>query len=351
MRPALKIIDRLAKEHNEVALVESGFLSPLYTLSSMSKGRQREESPSAWRTCFEIDRDRIIHSNSYRRLRDKAQVHILPKEQNLTTRLIHTEEVYQIADSICNFLGLNRTLAEAIARGHDLGHTPFGHVGESALTDIMRFYLKDESYVFDHAVYGLEVIGRLERDGRGLNATAEVRDGILNHSTGVSDLRDAKNTPFTPEGLVVLYSDKIAYTAGDLEDAMRVGILDRGSLPKAAMGVLGPGKPDWIRTMIDAVVESSVESQRVDFNGPRFEAFTDVRKFMYKKVYGGDYAKEQQIKSKRAMRLVFGHIMETRFSGLDQKSAAFKALDEVACMTDVSLTRYFKDKFLPREVY
>jgi len=344
-------VDRVAKEQNEISLTLSGFLSPLYTLSSASKGRQREEVPSAWRTCFELDRDRIIHSNSYRRLRDKAQVHILPKEQNLTTRLIHTEEVYQIADSICNFLGLNRTLAEAIARGHDLGHTPFGHVGESALTEIMRFYLKDKDYVFDHAVYGLDVIDRLERDGRGINATVEVRDGILNHSTGVSDLRDAKNTPSTPEGLIVLYSDKIAYTAGDLEDAMRVGILDKASLPKTAMDVLGAGKPDWIRSMIDAVVESSVEFQRVGFHGPRFDAFTEVRKFMYKKVYGGDYAKSQQAKSKRAMRLVFDHIIETRFSDLDQRSAAFKALDEVACMTDVSLVAYLKENIIPSHVY
>lgn len=351
MRPAIQIIDRVAKERNEVALVGSGFLSPIYTLSSMSQGRQKEERPSSWRTCFELDRDRVIHSNSYRRLRDKAQVHILPKEQNLTTRLIHTEEVYQIADSICNFLGLNRTLAEAIARGHDLGHTPFGHVGESALTDIMQFYLKDKDYLFDHAVYGLHVIDSLERDGRGLNATAEVRDGILNHSTGVSDLRDAKNRPFTPEGMVVLYSDKIAYTAGDLEDAMRVGILDKGSLPKAAMDVLGLGKPEWIRTMIEAVVESSVESQRVDFHGPRFDAFTDVRKFMYKKVYGGDYAKVQQAKSKRAVRLVFDHIMETRFQDLEQRSAAFKTLDEVACMTDVSLVAYLKENIIPSHVY
>ena len=163
------------------------------------KGRlKEEENLGLWRTCFEKDRDRIIHSHSYRRLREKAQVHILPKEQNLTTRLIHTEEVYQIADAVCIFLKLNKTLAEAIARGHDLGHTPYGHIRESELTKIMKRYFNDNTYEFDHAKYGLNVVDRFERNDRGLNLIREVRDGILNHFLGGKRLRNAQVKPVTP---------------------------------------------------------------------------------------------------------------------------------------------------------
>jgi dGTPase len=347
----LKLINRVDKEKMEELLLENGHLSQLYTLSSKSRGRKRHEEPSTWRTCFERDRDRILYSMAYRRLRDKAQVYILPINANLTTRLVHTEEVYQVAYSICNFLGLNRTLAEAIARGHDVGHTPFGHVGEKVLTNLMRQYLDDDTYVFHHAKYGLEMVDRIEKDGEGLNLTEEVRDGILKHTLGATGLKDATNLPFTPEGRVVMYADKIAYTCGDLEDAVRVGVINRSDVPVSIISTLGDDKSQWLGNIIKDVVESSVEAQEVAFRGKCFEAFEELRAYMYANVYGSGEMREQRRKAERAVQLVFQDVMEKNLKKMEIKEAAQKTLDQVASMTDVTLTRYFRENFMPDGVF
>ncbi|HII71815.1 TPA: HD domain-containing protein [Candidatus Woesearchaeota archaeon] len=347
----MRFVSRLEKESIEVDLKRQARLSPEYTLSSESRGRLRDEPLSEWRTCFELDRDRIIHAHSYRSLRDKAQVHIFPQDQLLTTRLIHTEEVYQVAWSICNFLGLNTVLAEAIARGHDVGHAPFGHVGERKLTEIMRRYLCDQGYVFDHAKNSVYVLDNLERDGEGINMTYEVRDGIDRHSSKGASLDGEPDLPATAEGQVVRLSDKIAYTCGDLDDALRVNILSRSSLPQAELKLLGEMKKHWIGAMIHAVVESSIKEQQICFCGDVYEAFSSVRRFMYKNVYGVGVMEDEQRKAGGVIERVFDYIMDTQFKGLDQKTAARKTLDIVAGMTDVAIMRFEREKFVPKGLY
>jgi dGTPase len=346
---------RKEKEERELYLKANGYLSQEYMLSSASKGRARpEERESEWRTDFERDTGRIIHSPAYHRLRDKAQVVLLPVESHLTTRLTHTEDVYQIAVGICSFLGLNEKLAEAIARGHDIGHTPFGHVGEGVLTEIVKELLGDSSYEFHHARYGLEIVDRVEKDGKGLNLTHEVRDGILKHSVGASGLDEKADLPETYEGRVVRLADKIAYTFSDIDDAIRVGLIRQSELPQAEMKLFGPRKSKWIGAANKAVVESSIElvdgMQDIRFRGEYFEAFETIRDFMYKNVYRSDRLKDERAKAQRVVRLVFEHVLENKFRSVGE-SAVFGALDFVACMTDRSILRYFEDKFLPRGQY
>jgi dGTPase len=348
---SLRLITREHKEDAEVALIGLGLLSPMYTLSSASKGRRFPEEPNNWRTCFERDNDRIIYSQAYRRLRNKTQVVLLPTEQHLTTRMIHTEEVYQVARGICSFLGLNQKLAEAIARGHDLGHVPFGHAGEKALTDIMQDVLGNQEYKFHHARYGLEIVDRVEKDGKGLNLTEEVRDGILKHTLGASGLSEAADLPITPEGRVVRLSDKIAYLCSDLDDAIRVGIIKEIDIPCVELDLLGPRKSKWIGSLNKAVVESSIEAGDISFTGEYFEAFETIRNFMYKRVYGSGRMEAEFVKAKKLVKLVFMDVLEKRFERLSREEAAKKTLDVVACMTDQSIVAYFNENFVPKQVY
>jgi len=347
----LKLITRKQKEEAEIRLIDSGLLSDAYTLSSSSRGRAKEERDTEWRTCFERDVDRIIYSKAYRRLRNKTQVVLSPTEQHLTTRMTHTEEVYKVACGICSHLGLNRTLAEAIARGHDLGHTPFGHAGESALTRIMRELTGDKGYQFHHARYGLDIVDRIEKNGEGLNLTEEVRDGILKHSLGASGLDKIADLPITPEGRVVRLADKIAYTCSDLDDALRVNMIKEVNIPQAELKLLGPRKSKWIGSLNRAVVESSIKAGEITLDGPYFDAFEGIRRFMYKDVYGSGLLEVEFKKAKNLIKLVFEHVMENRFGSLDQKEAAFKTIDVVACMTDQSILAYFQKEFVPKQVY
>ncbi len=351
---------RKEKEEAENTLIAIGNLSDMYSLSSASKGRQHPDRQSTWRTCYERDVDRIIYSMAYRRLRNKTQVFMFPSEQHITTRLMHTEEVYQVARGVCSFLGLNQTLAEAIARGHDLGHTPFGHTGEEELEMVMQEILGDDSYTFHHAKYGLDIVDRIEKDGKGLNLTHEVRDGIAKHSLGKERSKDPKYWPETVEGRVVFWSDKIAYTCSDMDDALRVGALNESDLPQAELRLLGPRKSKWIGSLNKALVETSLAYGDVNndsFSGEYRDAFDTIKDFMYRNVYGGktgdpdDPLKKEFKKARKQIRLVFEHVMETRFSDLEQKDAAHKTLDVVACMTDQSIMRYFKENFQPKAIY
>jgi dGTPase len=349
--PNLRLITRKEKEEAERQLIRLGLLSPMYTLSSDSKGRARKERESAWRTCFERDVDRIIYSMAYRRMRNKTQVVLLPMDQHLTTRMIHTEEVYQVARGICSFLGLNRVLAEAIARGHDLGHTPFGHAGEEVLTEIIRELTGNKKYKFHHAKYGLEIVDRVEKNGRGLNLTYEVKDGIGKHSDGKKGLDAKVQLPATPEGRVARISDKISYVCSDLDDLLRVGVIKRSRIPKSALKLLGPRKSRWIGTLNRAVVGCSLATGDIAFYGDVYGAFEEIRQFMYDTAYGKGEMEKEFEKARETIRSVFMRVMETEFSGLDQKVAAFKALDVVACMTDQSILKYYVDNFVPRGPY
>ncbi|NQU79252.1 HD domain-containing protein [Candidatus Woesearchaeota archaeon] len=348
----MKVLTREQKEQDEVRRKEYGFLSDRYTLSSESLGRLNpEEHEEQWRTCFERDLDRIIYSHAYVRLRNKTQVVMIPLEQLLTTRMIHSQEVYQVAIRICSHLGLNQVLAAAIALGHDVGHTPFGHAGEDALTKKIQSILGDDSYVFHHARYGLEVVDRVEKNGKGLNLTQEVRDGILKHSVGASGLEDSMDLPMTAEGRVVRIADKIAYVCSDLDDALRVGMICESDIPQAELKLLGQRKSKWLGALNKAVVESSVKTGDISFDGPYLEALENIRSFMYCNVYGGGRLKDEFNKAKRMISLVFDHVMDGMPGNLSQKDAAFKTLDAVACMTDQSIIQYFNQNFLPQKVY
>ncbi|MFH1063957.1 MAG: HD domain-containing protein [Candidatus Woesearchaeota archaeon] len=348
----MKLITRKHKEDREQVLKLSGFLSEEYALSSETQGRRNpEERVSQWRTEYERDYDRIIYSEAFRRLRNKTQVVLMPLDQLLTTRMTHSYEVLQVALRNCSHLGLNETLAAAIALGHDLGHIPFGHAGESALTKIMKDLLHDPSYEFHHARYGLDIVDRVEKGGRGLNLTEEVRDGILKHSLGASGLDKDMDLPITYEGKVVRLADKLAYTCSDLEDALRLEMIRESDIPQAEFKLLGPRKSKWIGSLNRNFVEMSIAEGDICLKGDHLDAFEVLRSFMYKNVYGGGKLKAEFKKAKRMIELVFDHVMENRFSDLDQKEAAYKTLDVVAGMTDQSLLTYFQEEFVPQRVY
>jgi dGTPase len=345
----VKLSTRQDKEDMEQFLYDNGYLWDRYTFSSKSRGRTRDEpEDNDRRTCFQRDVDRIVYSHAYRRLRSKTQAFLLPREPELTTRLIHTEEVTQIARGICYNLRLNHVLAEAIARGHDLGHTPFGHKGEEILTEIMSSLLDDPDYEFHHADYGLEIVDRVEKGGKGMNLTHEVRDGIQNHSIGRKKMDGAANLPYTAEGRVTMWSDKIAYVCGDLDDALRIGFMKRSEFPQSELNFLGEKKSEWINTCIHGLIHSTEKEGDIAFKGNHYEAFETIRQFLYNNAYGHRELKPQFDKAGEMMKLVFNHVMETQFRRFDQSDAAYKTLDVVACMTDRSIVRYMTDNYIPQ---
>ena len=238
---------------------EIDYLSPYATLSKNSRGREREEAQCDIRPVFQRDRDRILHCKAFRRLKQKTQVFLLPKGDHYRTRLTHTLEVSQIARTIAKALRLNEDLVEAIALGHDLGHTPFGHAGEKALNHV---------YHFSHHRQSLRVVECIEKQGRGLNLTWEVRDGILNHKTS--------GCPHTLEGKVVRLSDKIAYIHHDMDDAIRGGILTEDDIPDEFRGVLGCSCKERLNTMVHNVITSSMDRPEITMSEPVEEAMTGL---------------------------------------------------------------------------
>jgi len=239
----------------EIEEVESKILSPKACLSARSRGRLRPEQPHSIRTAFQRDRDRIIHCKSFRRLKHKTQVFLSPFGDHYRTRLTHTLEVSQIARTIARALRLNEDLTEAIALGHDLGHTPFGHAGEETLNELLPGG-------FCHYEQSLRVVDKLEYDGRGLNLTFEVRDGIYKHSKGRGEILDddPESMPATLEGQVVRISDVIAYVNHDLDDALRAGLLNEDSLPSRLVDVLGKLHATRIDRLVMDVVDSSLKT-------------------------------------------------------------------------------------------
>ena len=274
---------------------EREHLSQYASLSENSKGRLRDEEQCDIRPVFQRDRDRIIHCKAFRRLKDKTQVFLSPEGDHYRTRLTHTIEVSQTARTLAKSLGLNEELAEAIALGHDLGHTPFGHAGERALNRICPLG-------FEHSQQSVRTVDRLEKRGRGLNLTYEVRDGILNHQT--------IGKPHTLEGKIVRLADKIAYIHHDMDDAVRAGILKESDVPKEIRDVIGDSTGARLDTLIHDIVTTSMGKADI-LQSPEVEkAMQDMRRFMFHNVYENPVAKSEEGKAEALMETLYQHFMK-----------------------------------------
>jgi dGTPase len=319
--------------------IERDTLSPRAALASASKGRQHEEPQDPLRTCFQRDRDRIVHAKAFRRLKHKTQVFLAPEGDHYRVRLTHTLEVAQIARTAARALRLNEDLTEAIALGHDLGHTPFGHLGEQALTPFL-------GHPFRHNEQSLRIVDHLENDGEGLNLTHEVRDGILNHPWSMPP-------PSTLEGQVVRVADRVAYVNHDVDDAVRAGVLGPDELPAEALEVLGRSHGERINTLVTDLVESSADADTVRLSDPVFRALDTLRDFLFERVYLRDEARAEQEKAIALVRTLFAHYLDHP----DEVPAEYhrapgdlptRVADHIAGMTDRYALRTYEQLFLPQ---
>ena len=297
--------------------------------SDASRGRGLYEEPDPLRTCFQCDRDRILHSKSFRRLAHKTQVFLAPEGDHYRTRLIHTLEVSQVARSIARPLGLNEDLTEAISLGHDLGHTPFGHVGERALSHAIARYrgLTDDAFelrLFTHNAQGVRIVKLLERGGKGLNLSFEVVDGI-HHHTG--DVR-----PATLEGRAVSLADRIAYVCHDIDDAERAGLLSEDALPPAARRVLGESSSERIETMVHDVVRVSSACGDIRMSDAVWSAMMEMRAFLFENLYSRGDAKWEEPKA----YVMLGELFDYFVAHLDEVPAEYRLHDEGAPEVQVS---------------
>lgn len=335
--------------------LELQILAPQAIPACMSRGRMREEAPCPVRTDFQRDRDRIIHSKSFRRLKHKTQVFIDPEEDHYRTRLTHTLEVAQISRTIARALRLNEDLTEAIALGHDLGHTPFGHAGEEALDAVYREYVPDGG--FKHSEQSLRVVDLLEKKGLGLNLTWEVRDGILHHSKGRSDLSLDAAGPSTLEGKIVKISDRVAYINHDIDDAIRAGIITENDLPVEAVSTVGRTHSSRIGAMVTNIIETSADLTAISMS-PRFRNATDrLKDFLFAEVYGRDVRGIVELQHageslKELFRYYVEHLDEVPDSGCErdlEDTAAIRArrvCDFVSGMTDRRAQKDYAARFL-----
>lgn len=290
----------------EIEQAERDYLSPRAQLSCDSEGRGVPIEPCEMRTCFQRDRDRIIHCKAFRRLSHKTQVFLAPEGDHYRTRLTHTLEVTQISRAIARALRLNEDLVEAIGLGHDLGHTPFGHVGEEALTEVFRELKQKGRYknlpsAFKHNEQSLRVVDVIEYEGKGLNLTYEVRDGILHHT--------GKKNPATLEGQVVKIADRIAYINHDIDDAIRGGILGLSDLPARPVKLLGKYHGLRINSMINNIIKSSWEKDKIIMSPPFSKAMDELRGFLFDKVYLKSPAKEENPKAKKIIQALFNYYL------------------------------------------
>jgi dGTPase len=324
-------------------------LAPQASFADASRGREREIGPDPFRTAFERDRDRIIHCKAFRRLSHKTQVFLAPEGDHYRTRLTHTLEVAQIARSIARALRLNEDLTEAIALGHDLGHTPFGHIGEAALADSLKQVAErypDAPYPYHHNEQSLRVVEVLEYDGKGLNLTWEVRDGILHH-TGTERAS-------TLEGRIVAIADRIAYINHDIDDAIRGGVLTEEALPEAPTTVLGHNHGQRITTMVQDMVRTSADLTDIRMSAPAHEAMMELRRFLFDTVYFNPQAKGEEPKARMLVERLFSYLMEHPEAlpedlRPESESMMPRAVaDYIAGMTDRFAIRRFEQLFLPR---
>ncbi|MDY6823320.1 MAG: deoxyguanosinetriphosphate triphosphohydrolase [Thermodesulfobacteriota bacterium] len=284
---------------------EKGFMSPHGCLSSDLRGREREEPEGSIRTAFQRDRERIVYSNAFRRLKHKTQVFLSPFGDQYRTRLTHTLEVAQISRSIARAMRLNEDLTEAVALGHDLGHTPFGHGGETLLNKI-------SPHGFSHNEQSLRVVERLENNGRGLNLTFEVRDGILKHSKGYGNIihDDPSEMAVTVEGRIVRVADIMAYLNHDLDDALRSGVITLSQLPESCSRILGKNHSERATTMIRDVVYTSEPTNNhlnLCISDEVFGAMTELREFLYENVYRSPQVHNEFVKATRILSELYGY--------------------------------------------
>ena len=322
----------------ELEKLEEEILSPLAAKSSKSKGRLHPCESCEIRTEFQRDRDRILHCKSFRRLKHKTQVFISPEGDHYRTRLTHTLEVSQIARTIARSLRLNEDLTEAISLGHDLGHTPFGHTGERLLDSV-------SSNGFRHNIHSLRVVDILE-NGKGLNLTQEVRDGIVNHT--------GPGVPAALEGQIVALSDRIAYINHDIDDAIRAKIISREELPKDSIAVLGDSHPARIDTMVKDVIYHSMEQKRIGMSESVGQATEALRDFMFRRVYITSDAKAEEKKAMYVLRELFRYFMEhpRQMPGEYIRQIPLYGEDQAVCdyiagMTDNYAIRTFRELFVP----
>lgn len=315
-------------------------LAPWATRTRSSAGRVHSEEECPVRTAFQRDRDRIIHCNAFRRLMHKTQVFLFPQGDHYRTRLTHTLEVGQIARTIARGLRLNEDLTEAIAMGHDLGHTPFGHAGEYALRDCSPIY-------FVHSEHSVRVVELLERDGAGLNLTHEVKNGILCHS-------DKAPWADTPEGRVVRLADKLAYMNHDTQDAIRAGILDESELPWQVRYTLGPTAPERVDKLIRSAIESSVEGN-IQLEPETQTAYEQLQAFLFEAVYKNPVAKGEEGKAKDIIARLYSYyaenpefLPEDYRKTVDEEGAPRAAVDYIASMSDRYCVSKYTELFLPK---
>jgi dGTPase len=331
-----------ANLEDRVRAWEAEFLSELATPSYPAE-RRAEEADSPLRTPFQRDRDRIVHSKAFRRLKHKTQVFIAPEGDHYRTRLTHTLEACGIARTVARALGLNEDLTEAIGLGHDLGHPPFGHSGEDALDRALRDRGVERG--FKHNVHSLRVVDVLERDGAGLNLTEPVRDGILNH-TGSS-------RPATLEGRIVKLVDRVAYINHDIDDALRAGVLQPADLPGAEIELLGPTGSARIDTLVrDIVAHSTREAADIVQGEEVGGAMLRLRKFMFDRVYLAPAARHEQERVQRTLRGLFDHYMEHPEETPEGEPGADdtqRVTDYLAGMTDRYCIARFTELTVPEE--
>jgi dGTPase len=319
--------------------IERQILSPHAALAENTKGREREEEPDQLRTAYQRDRDRILHAKAFRRLKHKTQVFISPEGDHYRVRLTHTLEVSQIARTVARALRLNEDLTEAVALGHDLGHTPFGHLGEEALSPYL-------DRPFRHNEQSLRVVDYLENDGRGLNLTWEVRDGIVNHTW-------SQPLPATLEAQTARFADRIAYVNHDVDDAVRAGILEPSDLPASAVDVLGVTHAERVNTLVTDLVAQSVDSDEIKLSAGVLVALDQLRTFLFERVYLRSEAHDEQAKAISLVRSLFEYYLEHP----DAVPAEYvrspgelptRVADYIAGMTDRFALRAYEQLFLPQ---
>ena len=325
----------------EIERMECETLSPYATLSIHSKGRDVYEEPCDIRPVFQRDRDRILHSKAFRRLKNKTQVFLTPKGDHYRTRLSHTLEVSQNARTIAKALRLNEDLVEAIALGHDIGHTPFGHAGEFVLNGLCE-------NGFRHNEQSVRIVEKLEKDGKGLNLTWEVRDGILNHQSRLM--------PHTLEGKIVRFSDKIAYINHDIDDAIRALVLTEDDIPLELRKTLGFSTKQRLNTLIHNIIMNSREKDDIMMSPPVAEAMKKLRAFMFERVYKNKEAKSEEGKAEMLVQTLYSYyrhhleLLSEDMIGLINRGEPEERVvcDYIGAMTDRFAIAKYEEIYIPR---
>ena len=328
-------------------LREQELLSPFASHSTDTRGRDRPEEECDVRTAYQRDRDRILHCKAFRRMKDKTQVFLAPQGDHYRTRLTHTLEVSQIARTIARALRLNEDLVEAIALGHDLGHTPFGHSGEKALEQV-------HPGGFAHYKQSVRVVEILEKNGNGLNRTWEVRDGMKNHRTS--------GKPSTLEGQVVRFSDKIAYIHHDMDDAQRAGIITEDDIPVTMRTFLGYTTRERLNTFVHNIIENSLDKDSISMSPDVYEAMMDLRSLMFRNVYENPVAKKEEERAMKMLTELYEYYTDhpeampeeyrelAKCRGVPKEQAV---CDYISGMTDQYSMKKFRELYIPKcwEVY